>query len=352
MLKKYLALLLTFVLLAFSATPALAASQNEKKIVSLPKGEIHDGDYFAAGDIVEIAGNVNGDVYAGAGQVFVSGIINGDLIAGGGVVYVGGVVTNDVRVAGGQVEINGTVGRNVTALGGNVNIAADSKITGSIVSAAGNIHVASGASIGKEMTYVSGQNSVISDGAKIGKVTKVEIPSQFKVSQNQIASGMEKLNIVVKIFSIVSTLIIGLVLIYLYPKFNQNVVNAVSERPGLSIGIGFSVLVLFPVAIGLVFSTIIGIPLALIMLAAYLIYVYLARVFVMIWAGQKIVKYAKVKKSSQWFEFIIGLIAYYLIVLLPFVGAGVKVLVLLFGLGASVVTAKEAYSSARKKGII
>src|SRR3989344_5110306 len=128
---------LSLLLLVGASSAVLAGNTGYDKVVSLPAGEVHDGDYMAWGDIVEIYGEVNGDVYVAGGQVTIDGRVNGDVLVAGGQVNVSGMISQDLRVAGGQVSVTGVVGRNVTAVGGDVNFTSAASIGGSGVTAGG-----------------------------------------------------------------------------------------------------------------------------------------------------------------------------------------------------------------------
>jgi cytoskeletal protein CcmA (bactofilin family) len=172
---------------------------------TVPASQVVDGDYFAFGETVEISGTINGDLYASGGQVIIDGRVNGDVLVAGGRVSLSGTVSQDVRAAGGQLAITGNVGRNLTVAGGNVEIASSAVVSGGVVAAGGSVdlaapvggaakiaagtliianriagdveaavgtlRIASKAEIGGNVTYWSGQEAAVSEGARInGKI--------------------------------------------------------------------------------------------------------------------------------------------------------------------------------------
>jgi cytoskeletal protein CcmA (bactofilin family) len=174
---------------------------------TVPSSQVVDGDYFAFGETVEISGTINGDLYASGGQVIIDGRVNGDVLVAGGRVNLSGTVSQDVRAAGGQVTITGNVGRNLTVAGGNVEIASSAQIGGGVVAAGGSVELAapvgsaakiaagtliianriagnveaavgtlritSRAEIAGNVSYWSGQEASVSEGARInGKIVR------------------------------------------------------------------------------------------------------------------------------------------------------------------------------------
>ena len=187
----------------------------------MPASQVVDGDYFAFGETVEISGTINGDLYASGGQVVIDGQVNGDVIVAGGRVSLSGTVSQDVRAAGGQVTIAGNVGRNLTVAGGNVEIASSAVVRGGVVAAGGSVdlaapigsaakiaagtltianridgnveaavgtlRIASKAEIAGNVTYWSGQEASVSEGARIsGKIVRNVPPERPKVFSRRV----------------------------------------------------------------------------------------------------------------------------------------------------------------------
>ncbi|MCH7541465.1 hypothetical protein IH981_01650, partial [Patescibacteria group bacterium] len=148
----------------------------------------------------------------------------------------------------------------------------------------------------------------------------------------------------------ISTFIIGLLLIKLFPRFSRETVSTLRKRPWSSLGIGFLTLILTPIVFVILLITVIGIPLALILLALYLISLYLARIFVIYWIGLTLFERTGRKIHEVW-ALIVGLVVYYIITLVPIAGGLATLLVVLFGLGAAILTKKATYTEARKKDL-
>ena len=122
-----------------------------------------------------------------------------------------------------------------------------------------------------------------------GKITKrSSSPKSFFPSAEGLISALVGLKILFAVMSFVSTLILGLVIIHFYPHATHLTMRKLELQPGFSAIVGFVGLVGIPLLIGLLAITVVGIPLALLLLAWYILILYFARIFVIAWAGQKL----------------------------------------------------------------
>ncbi len=395
MRKIFLALLAILPLLILApralAQNTLPLNIRQDKIVTLEEDEVVDKDYFATGDVVEILGTVNGDVYTAGGQVTVDGTVNGDLLVAGGDIRIRGTVTQDVRTAGGQIRIDGDIGRNVTALGGNVDITESANIEGNLVTGTGNLiidgsiggdvtagtgtltisgnvggdvqagvgqfRVTSQGNVDGNVTYWSEEEATISDDSVVGgEVTKNDPKKTVGLKdtenlQNELASASRKFASFVRIISFLAALLIGLVMVKLYPKYMMNTSKAISKMPWRVLAVGIVLLITIPILSVLLLVTLVGIPTALILMATYVIYLYLAKIYIAYWIGEILLKKADKKVSAGWVMFL-GLIVYYLITFIPILGGLITLFTLFFGVGAAAIACREAYNSAKEKNII
>lgn len=374
-MKKTLLALTILPLLLVSGPVFAKTNSNQDRTTILPSNEIINKDYFAANANVEVSGTVNGDVYVFGGNVLVDGTVNGDLIAAGGAVNVTGKITQNIRVAGGQVTINGEVGRNLSVVGGNVEISGSSTIGGSVTIAGGNVNLnapvklgakvaggnvvvsnsiggdlesyvgklrlSSKATVSGDVTYWSDNQVTIDSGAKVsGKVTK-NSPINTEFDQKKFLGVISGLSLFFKIASLVSTFVLGLLVILLLPIFTKNTLETLRKKPWPSAGAGLIALIVTPIVAVILFITLLGIPLALIILPVYFVILYISRIFVVLWAGQEILKQVNNKSSEVW-AFLVGVIVYGVLTFIPFVGGWISFLVIIFGLGAVLLTLKNS----------
>ncbi len=355
-----------------------------KKRVVLSAGQEVQGDYFTFGPHVEISGTVHGDVYAAGGEVLMDGVVDGDLIVAGGEVRVSGEVTQDIRMAGGTVTLSGKVHRNATITGGDVHLTDSSHLKGSAVIGAGNlllggsidgdvrvgagnvtlskaiggdlavaapaIRLTSKASVGKNVIYWSDDEPSIDEGATVlGTVTQRPIPEVFKGEDAK--RGLVGMKLVGGMVSFVSTLLLGLLLLRIYPVFTSRVASKIQEQPWVVLGVGGVLLFGVPMLIVLCMVSVLGIPIGLMLGAMYVVTLYLGRVFVMLWLGQRLLRLVS-DSSSATRAFVTGLVTYFILALVPLVGGLITVVTIVTGLGAILMTKKELVVRLREQQLV
>jgi cytoskeletal protein CcmA (bactofilin family) len=361
------------VLASLLLRPAWAQDEHsnvaERAVVTLPAGAVVDQDYFAYGERVEISGTVNGDVYVAGGQILVDGTVNGDLLAAGGAVTMSGTVSQDARIAGGQIAVNGAIGRNLTVAGGNVEVSDPAVIGRGLVAAGGrvrvaapverdakvaagsvtvsnavkgNLHAATGdlrltskAAIAGDLTYWSQADASIDRGANVaGVITHKTLPEYRGPKPGALLGALAGFIVLAKLVSLVSTLVLGLLFLYLLPRYTGSTVSILRTRPWASLGIGFIALAVTPAAAGVLLLTVLGAPLALLLMALYLAALYVARVFVIVWAGSAVFAWTGKQVRPVW-ALVIGVVIYGILTVVPFFGWVIALLVTMFGLGAA-----------------
>jgi cytoskeletal protein CcmA (bactofilin family) len=348
--------------------PLYAAGQERpdehaaQRAITLQAGEVVDGDYFAWGDVIEILGTVRGDLFVAGGKIRIAGTVDGDLLAAGGKIDLEGKVGQDARMAGGEITLSGEIGRNLTIAGGQIvlsdlaivqgnvisagDLVVSNRIRGGVRATAGDLQITSSARISGDVSYRSSHPARIAEGAKIGGMVMQRTPHQmFDFSPGQMVGAMAGLILFFKVISFVSTLILGLLLIFLFPGFSHGVVSTLREKPMASLGWGFVWLIVTPLALITLLMTVVGIPLALILFPLYFISLYLARIVIILWAGTAILERMGKGGHPGW-GLLIGLFLYTLLTLIPGPGGLVSLFVILFGLGAALLTLKEKYATA------
>ncbi len=382
------------VVMTFFVSTVFASNNNRRseKYVLIPKDDVIDRDFYInAGDIVEVSGTVNGDVIVAGGQVIVDGLINGDLIVAGGTVIFSGEVRDDVRIVGGQVTIGGKTGRNLSVIGGNIevgqssqvgggallaggNVILSGEVNGDVVSGAGNftltggvgnnveiwsemVSLTSSATIGGDMTYTSNEEMSVTKGASISGVVvrntpPVDTDFDYRGSGESMKKVWASLRLTGKLVSFVSALIVGLFMVKLFPKYLEGVRIKISEQPLRSAGVGALLLFLSPLVMLLLFISVIGIPVGFIFLFAYITYIYISKIYVAYWLGDKLVKRLNLNFGTN-ASFFTGLLVIYVVTsVLWVIGGLLSFVILLVGLGAGTATCRMMYLEGRKNKII
>lgn len=387
--KKILLTIAVFLILPLLVTGSVFAQNlsSQSGMVTLPKYNTVNHDYFATGNSVNLSGNVNGDAYLAGGNIIVDGNVNGDLIAAGGNINISGNTKGNVRVFGGNITVSGVVGRNLTVTGGSVNITNTAKITGSLVSGSGDLVISapigkgatlaggnvsifntiggetsinaskallgSKSTVGGDLTYTKDTMIDLQKGALIkGKMIVSSQPApQASAVKGTIDSFMGKVGMSLKLMDLVSALVIALLLVKFTPNYLDKTVKILTKRPLFSFVIGALALIAVPIISIILLLSVIGIPIALILLGILIIASYLSKIFISLLVGQKLLEVLKTKSGRGW-AILIGLAVYSLVSQIPFLGGIVVFLSITTGLGAQIVERLALYKEIRSRKLI
>ncbi len=369
--------------------PSVAAKEpHTPKIVVMPKVEVVNKDYFAAGNSVTISGTVNGDAFIAGGTVVVDGTINGDLFAAGGNIDIRGKVTHSVRVAGGNIDITGTIGGNVVVGGGNVRIEDTARISGSLIAGGGMIDVL--APIGKGMTvgvgtlrvgnnvggdvttfvnqlflesranivgnvsYWSKNKITLADGAVIhGSVTQFAppVPKTSPVDVKKVGVAFVGAVLVFKLIEFFGVFLVGALLLSLAPKYAKEAIETMKTKPWASLGIGFVATILAPVAIVVLLVSMIGVPLAVILLAAIVVLFFVIKIYAALLVGVSLLSFLKVQTHII-VSLLVGWILIFALGFIPIIGSIVLSILMFVSLGGILLTKQKTYHLLRAKNLI
>jgi cytoskeletal protein CcmA (bactofilin family) len=341
-------------------------ADEEEELVTLPRHAVHKGDYFAYGKGVEISGTVTGDLYVFGAQVYIDGRIEGDVMVAGGSVTLTGEAVQDVRVAAGQIMLSGDIGGNATLVGGNLELFPSSHIAGSLVALAGtadigteiggnlrvnasnvrlsgavegNVSAFTGqlrltpkASIGGQLEYWSNKLATIAPEAHIGET--VHHPSVFyNLFQGSFFKRLKLgSRLATLLMNFCYSLIVGLILIRFFPQNIARAVAAIDRRPLYALLTGIVIVIVLPIAFLILLITILGAPFALTLLALNVIGLYTAKVITIFYVMSAILRKVDFRRHIRLY-FLIGLTAYFVLVLIPVIGTLVSMAAALVGLG-------------------
>lgn len=264
------------------------------------------GSAFAADDAPDDRIVLSGSVLVDRDET-----VPGDVVVVDGDVLVRGSVRGDVVVVDGDVTIRGKVGGDVVAVAGLATLGRAARVSGDLVYFDKKPVVAPGAKVSGEVQKV--------DGGEIGDVL-----------------GALALGIWVA-FS-VSLALFGLLMLLLAPKAAEAVARTAKARWGMAIGVGFAVFILLPIVAVLISLTLIGTPLGIILLASLIPLFALAYVSSAFAVGRLILKTSGIP------AFLVGMLILCLLTLVPFLGALVATLAIIFGLGLLFTTLIRARS--------
>lgn len=376
--SKILYLLFIPTLIFYAISPiANAATFRASDNVRIPKGTTVDDDLYIAGGTVDVDGVINGDLIVTGGNLNLNGDINGNLLAAGGQILLNGDVKNSARVGGGSAIIGGHIGKDLLIGSGNVNFLGESRVGRDLILGVGqarvdssvgrNIRGAAGelninapvgssvivrvdklnlsrdADIGGRVRYTSDNRAWVSKSARIkGKVTRMPAPKR----ENNTAQ--RTFSLAGLLIGLSWLLIVGSPLMATVPSLTKEFASAMDKKIWPSLGVGFLLLFMAPLAIALLFITIIGIPLSLIALFCYLLGIFLAKIYVGYYLGNKILS-DLLSRDIPWFwGLLTGEVLILFLSLIPVVGFLVRLFVALFGLGALFIALFHIYRHSRQ----
>jgi hypothetical protein len=232
----------------------------------------------------------------------------------------GGRVTGDLVVASGTVRIAGSV-------------------KGDAVSIADRMVLGPRAHVGGDVLY-GDKKPVVPSGTTVGGKVK-------RVDAGQAAGGVGlAAGIGLWIAVTLSALLLGLLLLWLFPRAAAAVYDAAQRRVGAAFGFGLLAFILLPVIALVLLVTVVGTPLGFLLLLA------LAPIFAIAYTtaayalGQRILG----PDRGRFLAFLAGFVILRLLALIPIVGGLVWFLVTVFGLGLLVLAAGRGRRSPRTAG--
>ncbi len=369
MKNKLIKFFLIFGLIIIPLTALKATNDTSNETLFVAKDEIISGNLIAAGESIIVDGTVSGDLIVAAQSLVVTGRIEGDILALSQEIEIKGEVGGNVRVFGDSVNIDSNITRNLNAIGSNVTIGENTRVgwdvlTVSVSSARirGNIYgslsaygqkiflagkigknadiknygqnqgltIAKDTVINGDLNYSAKLPADIADGANIsGQINYQEIQEEEKTSFSTWAWN--------RLFSILSMILIGLVLIFLMPKYLKEINHHLKKQSGKIALIGAGLLLIIPPLAIILLFTIIGIPLALALFSLWLAGLFFAKTIISIALGEMLIKDLFKKQTVHIFwSLILGAFILSLIFSIPFVGWFIRLVAIAFGLGSIV----------------
>ena len=298
---------------------------------------------FLAGNEVASNDRVDGIGFLAGNILNITGVYNYGFFAGNSVKF-SGTVDEDLFIAGNAVEIeeDASIGRDIFAAGNIVKIATN--LSGNVF-AGGNRLVLENVTINGDL---SGEfDQIVVKG-------KSSISGTFKHNDDVEIVGLENLNFgsekafvsssressflttaISKILSFAGTLILGIVLIVIFPKFAKTLLKEFKGKNVFkNVLIGLAILFFAPIALIFVMITVVGIPLGGVALGLWALLIAFALPVSSLVTGNLLAKKVfKSEKMNIFAKIAIGLASIKLLSLIPLVGGLVSFIALTFGIG-------------------
>jgi len=355
-----------------------------------PDEVLNEDVYIVAGRII-VAGTINGDLLAAGENIEVSGAVNGDLIIAGRSITITGAVEDDIRAAGADLQFLSAIGGDLIVAGNDISIDADSVIGEDLVAGAnmliirgeiqgnldlrvtearfdgivqGNVEaiVEDGfilgpeSTIGGELTYSSLNDVSMQTGAVVvGEVTKQAPTVTVLGKEFQASTFTLVLNkFVSQIKWFIGTLLVGLILIWLFPETIRSLIATLLGSPWRSLGMGALILPGAPIVLlitMIVALSVVGFaafPIVAVPAMVYASLLLLAKpVIAMVIGGFMANRVTKQDEYTRTSALVIGAAILTAVGLIPYLDSIVGWLTLLFGLGMWLLFVYRHYRIAR-----
>ena len=342
--RRGLVAILVAVLLLSTVTGVAAAQsvQGASATVVVEEGRTVSNVDALAGSIV-IRGTVTGDVSGAAGTIHVAedGRVEGSVSGAAGDVRIDGSVGGDVTAGSGHVRVTQTA-----TIGGDVAVGAeyvriDGRVDGDVRVGAERIVLGPNANIGGEFRYTAAEFTRDPAATVAGGVAEDtdlrDGGGPFRLP-NWVGWG----------YGLLANLLLGAILLVLFPAFSARLAGRVSTEPARTGGVGLLTLAGGPILLTLIALTIVGIPLAVLGAIAF---------GLAIWAGVVYGQYAvgawllrRAGRDHRWLALVAGLVGFAVLDLIPVFGGLLVFGALLLGLGALALELRNSFRTRRRPG--
>jgi cytoskeletal protein CcmA (bactofilin family) len=293
------------------------------------------GDLIVGANQVDIAGRVTDTVRTFAATTIVSGTIEGDLVTFSGVVrirpgahitgnvvacssmlQVDGTVDGDLTATTGEFELSGTVGRNVRIEGDAVKLQSDARILG-------------------DLTYESRKELELDEGALVAGETT------FKEKQEKEEKDGGWFGMTWWLWSTGSAMVVGLALVALFRRMVPALTRVIAGEAMVGTLIGFGAFLVIPAASLLAMLLIISLPLGVVGLVLFFIAMYLAKMPVAIWLGERVMRLLGSSAHSPYIAVVLRLLILNLLFAIPYLGNLIWLVALWLGLGVTILATRS-----------
>ena len=356
---------------AFAGAPAAAGAQGAEAgpVVTVPRGEVREGDLYATGEAIRVDGRLAGDLVAAAQRVLVRGAVDGDLFAAGRTVDLHGPVGDSTRVAAEQITVDAVIDGDLLVAGNRLQLLDGAVIRGGLMTASGNIDLAgiveeNFRAAGGEVIVsgtVRGDAYIIADRLELAPGARIDGDLSYRTRVPISAEEAGRVGGTVRrsaptdedsgggwFGSILfwgwqagAALLAGLLAVALCRRVVLQFVAAIAEQTTLGALLGFGAFLIVPVAAVVVMVTVVGLPVGLIAMLLFGMALYVAKLPIAAWAGRRLLALAGRPDASPYAAMAAGVLTLYLLFATPWVGWLFWLAATWLGLGAMVLAGRR-----------
>ncbi len=352
---------------------------DETWLVRSDAEETGDKYVIAAGGI-SMDGRHVGDLFGWAPKISVGGELQGDLFAGANAIDVTGTVRDSTRLFAQTVDISGTIEGDLLVFAATLNVKDGAHITGDVFGSAahfihmgrvdGDIRLTTGesrieGSVGRDLK-LKADTITISEGAQIeGDLiykSRTELPAGVEdyvsgeVVHELVADDDDEKSRGITLGAVlgwlywpVAAFILGSILLALCGKHKQLPVQRMDEEGWIGLAVGVLALPVLAVASVVALFLVLTIPLGIIGIFLLLILLFIGKIPTAIWLGGRVLGLGRVSEPSPYLSLALGLIAIYLLKMIPHVGWAFWYAVTSAGIGAMILSIMALRRAAKEK---
>lgn len=323
---------------SFSAGPGL----------TIPSGEVREGNLYAAAESVRVDGRLDGDLFAATNRVVVDGSVDGDVFVAANTIELRGPISDSTRVAGQTLTVDTTIDGNLLAAVRELVMTGNARITGGLVGAAARMEIdgtvedgirlvageilirgtvlgdarliadrvdlAPGARIAGDLHYQARAPLDAEAAARVAGVVRYDEPV------DESASDGPPWGVLLWSWQMLAALLTGLVAIALFRGSVQRLAATLAAEATLSALLGFAAFLLIPVAAGVASLTLVGLPIGLAAAVLFGVALYAAKLPIAVWIGSRLLGQAGHPTASPYAAMALGVVLLYLLFAVPYVG--------------------------------
>ena len=361
---------------AFAGAPTPAAAQRVEAgaVVTVPSGEVREGDLYATGEAIRVDGRLAGDLVAAGQRVLVRGEVDGDLFAAGRTVDLLGPVGDSTRVAGEHITVDAVINGDLIAAGNRLQLLDGAVIRGGLMTASSTVELEGmveedfRAAAGEVIVRgtVRGDAYVIADRLELAPGARIDGDLDYRTRIPLSAEEAARVGGTVRhgepvddedsdgswVGSILfwgwqtgAALLAGLLAVALFRSGVQQLVSAIAGQPTLGALLGFGAFLIVPVAAVVVMVTVVGLPLGMIVMLLFGMALYVAKLPMAVWAGGRLLALVGRPDASPYAAMAAGVLMLYLLFATPWLGGLFWLAATWLGLGAMVLSGRRYLSA-------
>ena len=370
MVHRAMGLMLTAALAA-AAAPAAAQETEAGTVVTVPSGEVREGDLYVAGEAVRVHGRLAGDLVAGAQRVLVDGQVDGDVFAAGRTIDLRGAIGDSTRVVGDQVTVDSTIDGDLIAGGNRLQLLEGAFIRGGVAAAASSLEIDGTveenlrAAVGELVLRgtVRGNANVVADRLDLAPDARIEGDLDYRtriplspeaaarvagevryeepIDEDDEEDGSAAWSFLFWTWQAGAALLAGMLAVALLRPLVQQLASAIAGETTLGALLGFGAFLIVPVGAAVAMMTLVGLPIGIIGMLLFAVALYVAKLPIAVWAGNELLARAGRPGASPYAAMAVGILALYLLFEIPWLGGLFWLAATWLGLGAMVLSGRR-----------